>query len=428
MYNTAKRVARVKKRMFSILLMCCMVLTLLPATAFAGEDIQVNTGRLNEGEIEGGIFDDKVINNSKITGGKFYGEVVNNGEITGGSFYGEVVNNGKITGGVFYGTVTGSGTISESLYKTVTFDSDGSGAVASQRVLQGQKAQRPEAITKEGHTFVCWFDTSEAQNSNVREWYFNVPVTKDLELKARWLQAMTISNEPVTYLDADGREQVCTEYTVLENNTAEDILALENKWYDLPAGWYVVEGSVTITPRVDTHGAVNFILKDNSQFTAEWGINVKEDDTFTVYAQSTDEKTMGKLTACLPEEFKSGASVDYEVWPERGLSGIGSGVRWRKANDGIHESEGTIIINGGNILARGQYLASAIGGTGADTINGWSDSFGNRQCGSVTINDGFIRTEVVTKVSLDIADSVGIGSCQSGYGGSVTINGGTVIA
>ena len=50
------------------------------------------------------------------------------------------------------------------------------------------------------------------------------------------------------YLDADGKRQVCTEYTVLKSNTANSILDLENKWYELPAGWYVVEGDVIITP------------------------------------------------------------------------------------------------------------------------------------------------------------------------------------
>ncbi|MFR8331705.1 MAG: hypothetical protein ACLU9S_04505 [Oscillospiraceae bacterium] len=36
----------------------------------------------------------------------------------------------------------------------------------------------------------------------------------------------------------------------------------DDKWYDLPAGWYVVKGDVTITPRLDTHGAVNLILNE----------------------------------------------------------------------------------------------------------------------------------------------------------------------
>ena len=230
--------------------------------------------------------------------------------------------------------------------------------------------------------------------------------------------------EPVPYLDADGEEQVCTEYTVLKSNTANSILDLENKWYELPAGWYVVEGDVIITPRVDTQGEVNLILKDGCHFTAGWGINVKQGDTFTVYAQSTGEDTMGKLTACLPEDFNSDGSVDYVVWPDEGLSGIGGGVRWMKANNAIYESEGTIVINGGNIRARGQDRASAIGGTFQDHAGVDSSGYSSekRLGGSITINGGIVRTEAITRGNAITAFSVGIGSCCSGYGGSVTIN------
>ena len=110
-----------------------------------------------------------------------------------------------------------------------------------------------------------------------------------------------VEQTPVRYLDADGKERFCTEYTVLESVIIEDFFNSDNKWYDMPAGWYVVEGDVTITPRLDTHGAVNLILTDDCHLTVPWGINVKEGDTFTIYAQSTAEASMGKLTACLPE-------------------------------------------------------------------------------------------------------------------------------
>ena len=523
-----------KKRILSILLMCCMVLTLLPTTAFALTSINVSTeeellaaladktidrigvtsditvsrtleidrsveivvasalqldqaqsgsdrlfhitqngnlavwpiytatrditdavlnegelwGNLhgevvNDGKIIGGYFHAKVINNGEIAGGEFYGEVVNSGEIKSGTFngavtnqtdglisegkfYGDVENNGNINGGVFYGTVTG-GTISDSLYKNVTFDSGDDNAVAPQRVLQGQQVQRPADPVKEGYTFIGWYDKNDLDNKyyNMPEWNFSYPVTKDLELVAQWVKKMPISTDPVAYLDKDGNQQVCNEYTVLTSNTADSILDLDDKWYDLPAGWYVVKGDVTITPRLDTHGAVNLILTDGSHLTAEWGINVKEGDTFTVYAQSTGEDTMGKLTACLSEDFNSDGSVKYYVWPDSGMPGIGASRRCRKANSVIYENEGTIIINGGYILAKGQDGASAIGGCGGDTVTP-SPHSENRKCGSITINGGIVRTEPVTMRATPI--NVGIGSCQLGYGGSVTINGGTVMA
>ena len=389
----------------------------------------------NHGEITGREFYGKVTNDTDglITSGEFYGEVVNNGRITGGEFSGDVVNNGEITGGSFFGTLTGN-EIQGDLYRTVTFDSDGGSAVAPQQVLQGQKVQRPADPIKDGHTFIGWYNKADLQYINLPEWNFDYPVFENMELVAQWMEARPISTDPITYLDKDGNQQVCTAYTVLTSETKESILNYADKWYDLPAGWYVVEGNVTITPRLDTHGAVNLILTNGSHLTAEWGIDVKVGDTFTVYAQSTDEGTMGGLTACLPVDFNLDRMVDYSVWPYYGMAGIGSSARWRAGNDGIRESEGTIIINGGNIRAKGQDNASAIGGTRAEEIEFRStdrgEVYNRRQGGSITINGGVVRTEAfaMSEGNCTTVVSVGIGTCQMGYGGSVTINDGTVIA
>ena len=234
-----------------------------------------------------------------------------------------------------------------------------------------------------------------------------------------------VEQTPVRYLDADGKERFCTEYTVLESVIIEDFFNSDNKWYDMPAGWYVVEGDVTITPRLDTHGAVNLILTDDCHLTVPWGINVKEGDTFTICAQSTAEASMGKLTACLPEW----SDHDKSVWPVAGLSGIGAGVRVWAANDNFHENEGTIIINGGNIHAKGQQASSAIGGSDYEHNTSYDgDTPGNlRQGGSITINGGIVCTELRTSGGAHLSDSFGIGTC-GGNGGSVTINGGTIIA
>ena len=389
----------------------------------------------NHGEIAGWKFYGKVTNDTDglITSGEFYGEVVNNGIISYGKFYGDVVNNGTITGGSFFGTLTG-GEIQDNAYIAVTFDSDGGSTVAAQRILRGQKAQRPAAPTKDGYTFIGWYNKADLQYINLPEWNFDYPVFENMELVAQWMEARPISTDPITYLDKDGNQQVCTAYTVLTSETKASILDYADKWYDLPAGWYVVEGNVTITPRLDTHGAVNLILTNGSHLTAEWGIDVKVGDTFTVYAQSTDEGTMGRLTACLPADFNLDRMVHYSVWPDSGMAGIGSSARWREGNDGIRESEGTIVINGGNIRAKGQDNASAIGGTRAEEIEFRStdrgEVYNRRQGGSITINGGVVRTEAfaMSVGNCTTVESVGIGTCQMGYGGSVTINGGTVIA
>ena len=217
-----------------------------------------------------------------------------------------------------------------------------------------------------------------------------------------------VEQTPVRYLDADGKERFCTEYTVLKSVIIEDFFNSDSKWYDMPAGWYVVEGDVTITPRLDTYGAVNLILTDDCHLTVPWGINVKEGDTFTIYAQSTAEASMGKLTACLPEW----SDHDKSVWPVAGLSGIGAGVRVWAANDNFYENEGTIIINGGTIIAEASSSAISSGRGGSITING----------GNVTAHGGINRYE---NQPLYAIPGNGIGPLE---GGSITINGGTVKA
>ena len=317
------------------------------------------------------------------------------------------------------------GEIPDSTNVTVTFDSAGGSPVEPQSVPQGQPAQRPADPVKEGYTFIGWYDKNDLDNKyyNMPEWNFRYSVTGDMELVAQWMASMPISTEPITYLDKDGKQQTCTKYTVLESVIIDDFFNSDDKWYDLPAGWYVVKGNVTFTPRLDTHGAVNLILTDGSHLETEWGINVKEGDTFTVYAQSTDENTMGKLTACLSEEEPT-SDIKYYVWPDSGMTGIGSSVRYRKHNSGLTESDGDIIINGGNIRARGQEGVACIGGTSGDNVT-WSEKSDIRKCGSVTINGGIVRTETAKRYPLFVNN--GIGSVR-GYGGSVTINGGTVVA
>lgn len=62
---------------------------------------------------------------------------------------------------------------------TVTFDSNGGSAVASQQVERGKCAQQPKAPVKEGYEFVNW-------NLDGKAYDFAAPVTKSITLKAVW--------------------------------------------------------------------------------------------------------------------------------------------------------------------------------------------------------------------------------------------------
>ncbi len=171
----------------------------------------------NGGTISGGAFTGPVWNNGIISGGQFTGSVVNRGTITNGTFGGEVTNEsgrsfGVISGGTFNGKVTNKNDISDSPEETpakisggtfngevigaytVTFQSEGGSEVASQ-IRANAPAARPADPTKEGHTFIGWYNGES-------EWNFETPVTADLTLTAKW----QINRYTITFDTAGGSE------------------------------------------------------------------------------------------------------------------------------------------------------------------------------------------------------------------------------
>lgn len=150
----------------------------------------------------------------------------------------------------------------------------------------------------------------------------------------------------------------------------------------LPSGWYVVIDTQSIGSRITVSGDVHLILCDGKTLTASQGINVTGSNSLSIYAQSTGSN-MGKLTATA----------------EGGTAGIGGNNA---------QSNGTVIINGGNITARGSTEAAGIGGR-------------NGTGGTITINGGIVDA----KGGIYAA---GIGGGHYVGGGNITITGGTVTA
>ena len=249
-------------------------------------------------------------------------------------------------------------------------------------------------------------------------------------LVARWSED-SIGMPPVPYLDENGQMQGCLTYTELTSYFEPDIK--NNPFYDLPAGWYVISGDVTVTSRIRLNGDVKFILTDGAQLDAKWGIDLGAGDTFTIYGQTDDAETMGKLTACipdaidlygLPKEEKEEAEWISEF--RNNTPGIGMKsyhARRDGRTRGVSRDEGDVIINGGHIKVKAGTGASGIGGTGdmrypSEGIKG----------GNITINGGIVDASTGSYLNSAIDSGVGIGTNKYELGGSVTINGGTVIA
>ena len=249
-------------------------------------------------------------------------------------------------------------------------------------------------------------------------------------LVAKWSEN-SIGMPPVPYLDENGQMQGCLTYTELTSYFEPDIK--NNPFYDLPAGWYVISGDVTVTSRIRLNGDVKFILTDGAQLDAKWGIDLGAGDTFTIYAQTDDAETMGKLTACIPDAIDLYGIPKEEKEEAEWISefrnntpGIGMKsyhARRDGRTRGVSRDEGDVIINGGNIKVKAGTGASGIGGTGDMRYPGEGIKGGN-----ITINGGIVDASTGSYLNSALDSGVGIGTNKYELGGSVTINGGTVIA
>lgn len=230
------------------------------------------------------------------------------------------------------------------------------------------------------------------------------------------------------YLGEDGSTTTCP--------SAQEVTKADRTWTN---GWYVVNDNITIPDDVTVNGDVKLILADNYKLTVDGSIKVKKDNTFTVYAQSTDD-TMGSLETIVH-------IGNY------GLSAIGGGgtvniyggnitAATRSPSSGAaiggsqEENGGAVNIYGGKVYAAAHYGA-AIGGGMSDhgsivnisggTVEAYSHSgaaIGSGESGNnTTVN---ISGGNVTAKSLGTGAAIGGG--KGGYVGTVTISDGTVYA
>lgn len=247
--------------------------------------------------------------------------------------------------------------------------------------------------------------------------------------------ALCLSLLPITALaDGDGgveyiergwdgsavTEQVKTidTYTTITSNTIQ--------WDN---GWYVAQGEVTIgtddnPQRVTVTGDVHLILTDGCTLTVNGGIQVEKGNSLTIYGQSEQTGTMGRLIASITEED---ASIYHAV-----IGGNGSDTG---GNEG-----GAVTIHGGFVSATatvidvsqsdpdtsqgnnngsfaGDSYGAAIGGGGSETGTGGDG-------GTITIFGGTVRAESVLGAGI----GGGSGGGGGGDGGKVTISGGAVRA
>ena len=330
-----------------------------------------------------------------LTGGTFNGDInCYHGTIKGGVFYGNITSSSgktQITGGTFYGSVANC-EIDEHAKVSVTFDT-GDSAVDTQRVLRGQKAEKPADPVKEGWRFTGW-------HSGGKEYDFTEPVTADTVLTANWMSTITRGVSTAEELTAalsgaDGIVKLTDDITITEG--------------------LKIERDVT----VDLNGHV---LRYDEEAEPGSIFRVKSDCTLT-------------LTDSRPE-----AEHEDESLPAGGLITGGKGYRHDGGSGGYH----IYYYYGGGVYVEAGASFELAGGTiyACGVQSGANTAFGGgiyAEGGSVTMTGGAIRNCVLSAnngangggvyiysgASFTMEGGV-ISGCSAMSGGGISASGGTV--
>lgn len=154
--------------------------------------------------------------------------------------------------------------------------------------------------------------------------------------------------EGIVYYDPtapEGEQMKRTiEFITLSEDTFEDNNVLED------GKWYYVDDYVWIDNRITVNGTVNIILGDGCTLEVRKGIEVPEDQTLNIYAQSNGDGR-GSLVASVGEGGEYHQGRDAAIGGNGGDDGCNNGMR-----------AGNINIYGGNIEVHGD-MGGGDGGT-----------------------------------------------------------------
>lgn len=229
--------------------------------------------------------------------------------------------------------------------------------------------------------------------------------------------------DSVSYVDYTWNEE--TQTLTSEAKTVTDYTIVTETTNAMSNGWYVVNGEITVSERITVEGVVYLILADGAHLTASGGITVNEGKALYIYANSSDENTMGKLTATSTSSDAAigSASGNYagtivinggNISVTATAEGFGAGI-----GSGEYKSGYDIIINAGKVTATVASCGAAIGSgnCGATSTEGRLG-----EIRSISIHGGSVNATVTEN------GGAAIGGGSRFDGGDITITGGTVEA
>ncbi len=164
--------------------------------------------------------------------------------------------------------------------------------------------------------------------------------------------AATVTMPPVTYIDADGTEQSCTNYTLL--TSYDDISNATNNQGYLPGGWYVVDGDIGF-PYLQFSGDVHIILADGARLDAYDAIDCYGYD-LTIYGQAAGSGELSVNTSiyCNNICINGGTinienSYNYGIQAHGNVTINGGTINIENSNNASIQADGNVTINGGTL-------------------------------------------------------------------------------
>lgn len=194
-------------------------------------------------------------------------------------------------------------------YYTVSFNTDGAGDIASQKVAEGKVAAKPEDPAKTGYTFCGWYNGETAFD-------FAAPITADTNLKAKW----TIITFTVTF-NTDGGSEAPAAQTVNYGSTVQkpaDPTKENYGSFDWMNGEDIFDFTSTVTSNL-TLKVKWYVGTKKPNETKEVGDIVFNDGSATPYTSGMTI-TVEQKDAAIALIFYSGKGLNSDVYGEEGGS------------------------------------------------------------------------------------------------------------
>lgn len=172
---------------------------------------------------------------------------------------------------------------------TITYSTDGGETIVTKSVSEGSSFKLPEEPTRDGYVFKGWYLEDENNLLNPGDL---IPVTENLEIKAKWVKLYTYKYDNTEYVKVEEGTKI----------TIDDAPEAEGCTF---AGWS--DGTNTYQPGYE------YEITSDVEFTAIWNVTVTFVSEHTEHEEVTIEKGS---TLDLPNPTVEG--YDFDGWFNEG--------------------------------------------------------------------------------------------------------------